>query len=122
MIDVIEVVYVEDEEQEALVMRIGMRRQNVNILHIPDLSSAQINKLCQSPYNTAAAVIFDAVLPSASGLELAQALRAEGDARPVFLLTAGENPNPVLLETLQVEFIRKPAQFQSLAQRIREAL
>lgn len=119
MTDVIEAIYVEDEEQEGLVMRVGMRRQQINIIHIPDLSLERVGELRQPPYDVAAAVIFDAVLPSASGLDLARGLRVSGDSRPLFLLTAAENPDPDLLNSLHIEYMRKPANFQVLAEMIR---
>lgn len=120
--DVITAIYVEDDDQEALVMRLGMRRQQVEILHIPDLPVDRVGDLLHGPFGDAAAVIFDAYLPSAGGLELAQALRAAGDGRPFFLLTAGENNDPGLLHALNMHYVSKPPTFQTLAEMLRASL
>lgn len=117
--DVITAIYVEDSEEEALVMQFGMRRQQVNLLHISDLPINRVGELIQPPYDSASAIILDALLPSAGGLEIAQALRDIGDSRPIVLLTAGENPDPDLLNRLNVRYMNKPAAFQTLAEMLR---
>jgi DNA-binding response OmpR family regulator len=112
-------IYVEDSEEEALVMQLGMRRQQVQILHISDLPLNRIGELSQAPYDVAQAIILDAMLPSAGGLELAEALREMGDRRPIILLTAGENTDPDLLNRLDVRYMGKPPVFQTLAEMLR---
>ena len=118
--DTLETIYVEDDEQEAFIMRVGMRRQGVSVLHVPDVTVATITRLREAPYDQAAAIIFDSILVGQSGVELAQQLRASGDERPIFLLTAGENPNPELLQQQNIRYLRKPPHFENLARTIRE--
>jgi|SRR5690606_31761576 DNA-binding response OmpR family regulator len=118
--DTLETIYVEDDEQEAFIMRVGMRRQGITILHVPDVTPETITRLQEEPYAQAAAVIFDSILIGQSGVDLAQRLRANGDERPIFLLTAGENPNPELLEQHHIRYLRKPPHFENLARTIRE--
>ncbi|MAS35896.1 MAG: hypothetical protein CL610_17945 [Anaerolineaceae bacterium] len=116
----LETIYVEDDDQEAFIMRVGMRRQGVTILHVPDITPETVTQLTEAPYDRAAAVIFDAILAGQNGVELAEKLREIGDQRPVFLLTAGENPNPKLLRSLNIYYLRKPPHFENLAKMIRE--
>jgi DNA-binding response OmpR family regulator len=116
----LDTIYVEDDEQEAFIMRIGMRRQGINILHVSDITLETITQLKQPPYDQAAAVIFDAILAGQSGVELADELRNSGDERPIFLLTAGENPDPTLLRERNIHYLRKPPHFENLAQMIRD--
>jgi DNA-binding response OmpR family regulator len=118
--DTLETIYVEDDEQEAFIMRVGMRRQGISILHVPDVTVETITRLQAAPYDQAVAVIFDSILVGQSGVELAQHLRASGDQRPIFLLTAGENPNPDLLQQYNIRYLRKPPHFENLARTIRE--
>jgi len=113
--DSIEVIYVEDDEQEAFIMTIGMGRHNIKIIHIPRITSQTLDQILAPPYDRAVAVIFDSVLGGESGLELARNLRAKGEGRPIFLITAGENPSPQLLKTNHIEFRRKPVSFEDLA-------
>jgi DNA-binding response OmpR family regulator len=117
--DVISAIYVEDSEEEALVMQLGMRRQQVEIIHFPDLPLNRVGELVQPPNDAAAAIILDALLPSASGIEIAQTLRDTGDTRLIVLLTAGENPDADLLDTLNVYYMSKPPSFSVLAELIR---
>jgi DNA-binding response OmpR family regulator len=113
--DSIEVIYVEDDEQEAFIMTIGMGRHHVKIIHLSHMTLQILDQIQAAPYDKAAAVIFDSVLGGESGLDLARNLRAKGDTRPIFLITAGENPSPQLLKSNRIEFRRKPVNFEELA-------
>jgi len=113
--DIQDVVYVEDDEQEAFIMRVGMRRQGINILHVQTMTPQMLFQLQDPPYDTATAVIFDAILPGHSGVDLAQQLRTSGDGRLIILLTAAENPDPELLTNYNIRYMRKPPDFERLA-------
>lgn len=117
----IDTLYIEDDEQEALVMEVGMQRFGINILHIPYITAERLHELHAPPYDRAVAVLFDEMLAGESGLKLAQALRSSGDTRLIVLLTAGQNPAPDTLEAQNILFRRKPANFEELAQAIRRA-
>jgi DNA-binding response OmpR family regulator len=117
----VDIIYVEDDDQEAFIMRIGMRRQGINVIHVPEITVETIADLQSPPYAEASAVIFDAILARESGVNLARRLRAHGDQRPILLLTAGENPDPSLLKSLDIQYIRKPANFEQLARLLRDA-
>ena len=116
----IDVIYIEDDDQEALLMQLGMRRLGINILHVPYITVDTLPELRQPPYDTAQAVIFDEMLVGESGVKLANSLRASGDDRLIFLLTAGDNPDPSLLTTQSILFRRKPANLEELANTIRK--
>ena len=62
----------------------------------------------------------DEMLVGESGVKLANTLRASGDDRLIFLLTAGDNPDPGLLTTQSILFRRKPANLEELANTIRK--
>ena len=119
--DELDAIYVEDDTQEAFIMQVGMRRQGFNILHIQQMTHEMLSQLLEPPYKTAIAVIFDAILPGQSGVELAQQLRTNGDTRPIVLLTAAENPNPEVLEEYKIQYMRKPPDFERLAALLRHA-
>lgn len=93
------IIYVEDSEEEALIMRISMRRHGVDIVHVPLLTPETVHTLRQAPYDTAAA----------------RRLRAAGDTRPIALVTAGDNPDAALLRALDIHFFSKPLNYQALA-------
>lgn len=116
----IDVIYIEDDETEALIMQINMRRLGINILHIPFISADRLHELQAPPYDTAAALFFDEMLAGESGADLAMQLRGWGDRRLIFLLTAGDNPNPAEMTTKSILFRRKPVDFEELADTIRK--
>jgi DNA-binding response OmpR family regulator len=120
--DTLEAIYIEDDEQEAFIMRVGMRRQGIKVTHVPDISVDTIHDLQAPPYQNAVAVIFDAILTGTSGVTLARALRTSGDNRLIVLLTAGENPDPDLLKRYNIYYLRKPPKFEQLAAMIRDAV
>ena len=107
--DIQDAIYVEDDEQEAFIMRVGMRRQGVTITHVPEITIEAITTLQNPPYDNAVAIIFDAILTGISGVSLARALRASGDerliVRPV-ILGVEWAPHP-LAHRLNVGLIRE---------------
>jgi DNA-binding response OmpR family regulator len=122
MTDNLKTIYVEDDEQEAFIMTIGMRRQGVDILLVVDATSDNIALLQVPPYDKASALIFDAILAGASGVELAVKLRESGEQRTIILLTAGENPDARRLASLNIYYMRKPPNYATLAEMIRQGM
>jgi DNA-binding response OmpR family regulator len=118
--ETLEALYIEDDEHEAFIMRVGMRRQGIKVTHVADMTIETITDLQAPPYNGAVAVVFDAILTGISGVALARALRNSGDERLIVLLTAGENPDPELLKRYQIHYLRKPPKFDQLATLIRD--
>lgn len=113
------VIYIEDDETEALLFRLGLGARGIEVLHIPDTQSDSLRVLDNPEYQAATAIFVDLWVGSLNGIELAQLLRTRGDERPIFLLTAGENPNPQLLHSLNVTYLQKPANFANLAAMIK---
>jgi DNA-binding response OmpR family regulator len=117
----VDVIYIEDEDMVALIFKIGLTAQEINVLIIPDDSPESLALLDTPEYQAAKAVFLDMWVVGASGVEIAQTLRDKGDSRPFFLLTAGENPDPARLKELNVTFLRKPVgDYKKLASMIRD--
>lgn len=114
------VIYIEDDETEALLFRLGLGARGIEVLHIPDTQSDSLLILETPEYQAAVAVFVDLWVGRLNGIELAQLLRGRGDKRPIFLLTAGENPNPQMLHELNVTYLQKPANFTDLAAMIKK--
>ncbi|MBZ0290970.1 MAG: hypothetical protein K8L99_00230 [Anaerolineae bacterium] len=118
--NVIDVVYIEDDDTEALIMQVNLRRSGINVLHIPSITEDQVSQLLAPPYQKAVALLFDEMLGGDSGLKMAYALRKLGDERPIFLLTAGDNPDPGQMDSKRILFRRKPVDTNELAQTIQK--
>ncbi|MBL8164332.1 MAG: response regulator [Anaerolineae bacterium] len=116
------VIYIEDDETEALLFRLGMGARGIEVLHIPDTQSETLAALDTPEYQAAAAIFVDLWVGTLNGIEVSQFLRSRGDVRPIFLLTAGENPNAQLLQDLNVTYLQKPANFANLAAMIKKLL
>jgi DNA-binding response OmpR family regulator len=116
----IDVIYIEDNEMEAQIMQMGMQKWNVDILHIPGATQAILKELEQPRFQQAQAILFDSMLAGVNGWELARQMREHGDQRAFFLITAGHNPNPGLLNDLGIVYLQKPVDFALLADIIRE--
>lgn len=119
--DIIEVIYIEDDEQEGLIMTIGMRRFGIKIVHIPHLPLENVNQLQQPPYDKAVAIMLDSLLVGQNGMNIARMLRELGEKRPMFLVTGVENPNQDLLKQHAVHYFRKPIKMDELAAALRSA-
>jgi len=110
------VIYIEDDETEALLFKLGLTSRGVSVLHIPDSSPETLKILDTEEYQQARAVFIDLWVGVVNGVDLARLLRERGDERPFFLLTAGENPNPTALHELNLNYMRKPPEFPKVAE------
>lgn len=111
----IDIVYIEDDHTEAELFSLGMSTRGINVLHVPDTELNSLSALVSSTYASARAVFIDMWIGVTSGLDIARTLREQGDSRPFFLLTAGENPDPNSLKQLNVVYLQKPANFNKVA-------
>ena len=114
----IDVIYIEDDDIEAELFSLGLSTRGVNVLHLPDAEPTSLQTLQKAPYATARAIFIDFWIGVTSGLDVAKSLRENGDSRPFFLLTAGENPDPGLLKQLNITYLQKPANFNKVASAI----
>lgn len=110
-----EILYIEDDELEAQLFCMGLKREGYDVLHIPGEEAEALAFLNSPSYHSAKALVFDFWIGVTNGLELAQQLRLAGDQRPFFLLTAADNPNPGLLRQLDITYVQKPANYRSIA-------
>jgi DNA-binding response OmpR family regulator len=113
-----DIIYIEDDEIEAQIFGLGLSKRGINVLHIPDMDGEHLDELDEPRYRQARAVFFDLFIGAVNGAELARMLRERGDQRPFYLITAGENPNPDLLDRLHMTYLRKPIDFKSVAQSV----
>jgi DNA-binding response OmpR family regulator len=116
--DTVPVIYIEDDETEALLFKLGLNPRGIDVLHIPDSSADSLQILETEAYQHARAIFFDLWVGIVNGVDLARTLREQGDHRPFYLLTAGENPNPKALQELELTYLRKPPEFPKLAEAI----
>jgi len=114
----IDVVYIEDDDIEAELFTLGLSTRGVNVLHIPDAEPNSLYRLQEAPYVNARAIFIDFWIGVVSGLDVAKWLRENGDSRPFFLLTAGENPDPNMLKQLNIIYLQKPANYNKVASAI----
>ena len=114
------VIYIEDEAIEAMLFQMNMKKRGFAVLHIEEASPEALSALEQDDYKAAVAIFVDQWIGGVSGSELAKSLRDKGEKRPLFLLTAGENPNPELLRSIQVRYVQKAPDFNRLAAQLKE--
>jgi DNA-binding response OmpR family regulator len=112
------VIYVEDDETETFLFNLGLSSRGIDVLPIGDARSQTLALLDTPDYRAAKAVFLDLWLADVNGIDLAQHLRSQGDMRPFFLLTAGENPDPDQLHSLGITYIRKPADYDKVAEMV----
>jgi DNA-binding response OmpR family regulator len=116
--DAAAVIYIEDDETEALLFKLGLNQRGIDVLHISDSNADSLGILETDEYQRARAVFFDLWVGVVNGVELAAGLRNNGDTRPFFLLTAGENPNPSGLQAINLTYMQKPPDFPKVAEMI----
>jgi DNA-binding NtrC family response regulator len=115
----IRVIYIEDDDMEAMLFKLGLEKRGIEVLHLPGTTVENLSVLQQPEYQAAVAIFIDMWVGVVNGMELASMLRKRGDERPMFLLTAGDNPNPTVLRQMSLTFLQKPPDFAKLAQTIK---
>jgi DNA-binding response OmpR family regulator len=95
-----------------------MSTRGINVLHISDTGAQNLHALGTPGYASARAVFIDMWIGVTNGVDVARTLREQGDIRPFFLLTAGENPDPNELRQLNVVYLQKPANFNKVAKMV----
>jgi DNA-binding response OmpR family regulator len=113
-----DIIYIEDNDIEAQIMSLGLQRSGINVLHLADLKSDSLRTLNTPQYQAAQALLIDAHISGDDGLEFICKLRRAGDTRTMFLITAGENPDPALLQKLDITYMQKPVNFNHIARRL----
>lgn len=120
----IKVLYVEDEPAIAELLRSGLGLFGIHV-H-PTYSNAEeafeqiINDV--PPTDQCDLLIFDIRLPGMTGLELAGALRENGEHRPILIVSAYQPPPRSQLESLGAAFMPKPFDFAGIVSTIQQLL
>lgn len=100
-------------------MEVALEHFGIHVHHIPQITVDQIDTLNTPPYSQARVLFIDTILFNGdSGLEIARALRENGDTRVIYLVSAGQGPDPATLDALQIRFMMKPFKFDHLAAEI----
>ena len=113
-----DIIYIEDNDIEAQIMRLGLQRSGINVLHLADLTTESLLALDSPRFQAAQALLIDAHISGDDGLDFICNLRRAGDNRAMFLITAGENPDPELLQELDITYMQKPVNFNHIARRL----
>ena len=108
------VLYVEDEEDNAYMLRRRLQRHNIEMRHVEDGEKALIDAVWKRPD----AVLLDINLPGMNGLDVLQKLRANpltSDV-PVIVLSAHVMEDDILgaMQAGANAFVPKPIDFPTL--------
>ncbi len=116
----IQVVYVEDSALHAALLRAGLSVHNIQVLHLATGDESLIEELSRSRYDSAKAIILDINIGELSGLQVARRLRAEGDSRPILVISGEDRPSNSELMAIQAMFISKPFDFDRISDAIKK--
>lgn len=117
--EAITVIYIEDEPFEAELFSLGLSPRGIEVLHIPDAEPHSLLALKKPDYQAAKAIFIDMWIGGVNGMDVARQLRENGDTRPFFLLTAADRPKLDSLQTLNLNYILKPANYADLEAKIK---
>lgn len=114
------ILIVDDEQTLLDQLRKGLEEQRYMVETALD-GEAALDKLFETPVDL---VILDIMLPGVDGLEVLRALRGEGDATPVLMLTAkGDIDDRIKgLDLGADDYLAKPFSFDELLARVRALL
>jgi DNA-binding response OmpR family regulator len=111
------VLVVEDERSMADLLKQGLEEAN----HTVTLAHDGLDGLAAADTNAVDAVVLDVMLPGASGIEVAQRLRAKGSQVPILMLTARDSPADIVrgLDAGADDYLTKPFPLKVLLARLR---
>ncbi|WP_338669065.1 response regulator transcription factor [Pseudodesulfovibrio methanolicus] len=114
------ILIVDDEQTLLDQLQKGLEEQRYMVETALD-GEAALDKLFETPVDL---VILDIMLPGVDGLEVLRALRGEGDATPVLMLTAkGDIDDKIKgLDLGADDYLAKPFSFDELLARVRALL
>lgn len=116
----ITVAYVEDEPSIAQLLASGLGLFGIRV-HPMYMSAEELLDNRDSPaYTTADILLFDIRLPKMTGLDLATELRAQGEQRPLVLVSAWPRPPQAKLDSIKADFLPKPFDFSDVVSKIQE--
>lgn len=116
----ITVAYVEDEPSIAQLLASGLGLFGIRVYPLY-MSAEELLENRDSPaYTEADILLFDIRLPKMTGLQLATKLRAQGEERPLVLVSAWPKPSQEELDNIRADFLPKPFDFPDVVKKIRE--
>jgi two-component system OmpR family response regulator len=113
----VRVLVVEDEEDLAGAVAIGLRAEGFDVDVVHDGNDG-LWRAREFPYG---AIVLDILLPGMNGYQVCRTLRGEGNWTPILMLTAksGEWDETEALDTGADDFLSKPFSFPVLVARLR---
>jgi DNA-binding response OmpR family regulator len=118
MSDPIQVIYVEDSPLAAYLLRAGLSVHNIDVTYLDHADESVIEEIGRSKYDNVRVLILDLRMGDLTGLQIARRLRAEGDNRPILLISGGDAPSGIELMAIQAMFVSKPFDFDQISETI----
>jgi two-component system OmpR family response regulator len=118
--DPIKVIYVNDSTFYGAILRAGLAVYDIDVLHLSRGDESLIEELSQSRYDAAEAIILDVNLGELNGLQVARRLRADGDGRPIMVMSAEDKPDNSGLMATQAMFVSMPFDFDRISGAIKK--
>ncbi len=116
----IQVIYVEDSALHAELLRAGLSVYGIEVLHLASGDEGVIEELSRAQYDEAEVIILDVQLGDLNGLQVARRLRANGDSRPILVISSEDRPTNSELMAIQATFISKPFDFDRISGAIKK--
>lgn len=123
--DKVTILVIEDEPTIVEFLKTGLTYEGYRVIIASDGEKAkEYLRKEKSQREKADLIILDLMLPDVDGLSLCKGLRAQGDTRPIIILTAKTEVEERVkgLDTGADDYITKPFSFEELLARIRVQL
>jgi two-component system response regulator PhoP len=114
----IQVIYVDDDKETGSLLARILELVGIKVSANCRTAEELIEMVNTPQYREAGIFIIDIQLPKMTGVELVAKLRAEGETRPIILLSGFSKDDRWDLKEMRVEFIQKPYDFHELQQTI----
>jgi DNA-binding response OmpR family regulator len=111
------VLYIEDDQHLATLVRLSLRATGVTVDHVATAEDG-LAAAKAVPYD---ALVLDLNLPDADGMAVLRELRADGNSTPLLILSSREGPRARVrgLDAGADDFLTKPFDIEELAARLR---
>ena len=115
----VRVIYIDDDTRMAGLLPRVLELAGIRVLTVCASAEALLAMQDTAMYAEAEAFVTDVQLPGMTGVELARKLRAEGERRPILVVSAWSERVGWELAKMKVVYLQKPYEFEALENTIK---
>ena len=116
----VKAIYIDDDPRMASLLPRVLALAGIDVSAVCPSAEALLAMKYTPAYAAAEIFVTDVQLPGMTGVELARTLRAEGERRPILVVSAWSETKAWGLAKMNVAYLQKPYEFEALENTIQK--